>query len=901
MKLGVLVLVVAAACSSPPSADPQVHVADDSKGTRDAVIDMIGDLVQLTATEPQIVGKGDNRCVDDELDIYVELADVTSYTIDETRCGDHGHGIVIRGKDSLSLQFGIYDFVEHLGVRYFHPEKTLYPTTFAWPKDPIRVRAEPSIAQRSFHLHTTHPIELSPPLDANPDQSAIYERNWISWNVKVRSNLVDGYEDKAAPYADERGFPRTSGINLVETQQGGIPVIDPTSSVPEHDQIAAAIERTVAPVDGRAPVSQFEFSFNPSEFTTADETLTVDRISFVTSYLAQTHPEIEVRTINHGTAEAPGPTYGVRFFDLSQFAPASLGVLVHPLMFYDLDRPAPVYGNDNFNFLRDWSIAQQAQRRITYYPETAWWLTFDVPVPLYLAPVSLEARDHDLQTLGPYLQGDNSSPTGVIGHKAFTSGQEWGYWLIDYCTARMTWDTSLGWVGCIDYVTQVFENGDALRDLIVEVGNAQVDPMRDPNLISMFVGSDDSTETALLAGIVFHPLPPKPADVLGWADDKVADFTANTLDRLPALADQYSGWADRADAIAAAQDDTHGTWVREIADSLRITGLRAAHAHEIYTTALALRAAINAHDYTAVDAAAAGVDKAKAITEQARTIVQRREAEYRYPLALSTVGDEVGTAGAIPNATIYPYRYLSRTHRLFYWTRPDDQLSALFGFDVVAPSARMIHPAAPLTIAVTAMVTDLAIAWGDGATSTMLEPHTYAAEGLYAWTLDALQTGGGVIHHEDQVGVAATIEEFPKGSITINQPMGGSLIAGLLPGFTIGLGNDGSDFTLVGQLDTMTDEITNGSIVRRTGTADLPVRLAGLGSLTIYGAAIAVSGDTLTITGQISTDEIIQLVITAGGFDPDGARQIVASTLGYTVDSLPAKVDFNATAPGHAL
>ena len=36
-----------------------------------------------------------------------------------------------------------------------------------------------------------------------------------------------------------------------------------------------------------------------------------------------------------------------------------------------------------------------------HYPEASWWLTFDLPVPLYLAPVTLGPKEY-------FVLGDNS-------------------------------------------------------------------------------------------------------------------------------------------------------------------------------------------------------------------------------------------------------------------------------------------------------------------------------------------------------------------------------------------------------------------------------------------------------------------------------------------------------------
>ncbi len=902
----VAVLGLLSACGSDPSPVISIHApADLEVGTSLAVTDLVRDLGRITVRETvQVTSPA--SCVDGELHIALApraASGEQTYTIDETRCDDGGKLVTLAGGSQLAEQWAIYDLLERLGVRYLHPEQTAYPTIATWPAEPFDVTASPSFERRSYNAHRTHPIELSAPDGATAVTMGPIQKRWIDWNVKIRSTDVGGWDALyVGTYAFDRGFPRGAGINLLNGQQGGMPVIDPDDPRPEHDQIAEAIDEQMADAPGQPPVAQFSFQFNPNEFTTADEALTVDRITFVTEYINERWPSVEVRTINHGTHQGPGPTYGVRFFDLSQFAPASLGVYVHSLMFYGLDRPAPVYGNSDFGFFRAWIEQEQAVRRITWYPESSWWLTFDLPVPLYLAPVTLEARGRDLEILKPWL-AELGADHGVVGHHTFSSGQEWGYWLIDYCSARMSWDIDLGWVGCLEHVAAPFAQGAELAALWREVGEAQAGPLRDPGVLAMLVGSDDETEAAALAGIDFHPLPPSPASVLGYDDTQVAALRAASLDKLPALIAQYTAWADRAEALAAAQSPEHAPWLREVADGLRITGLRAAHAQAVYSIALELRAAIAAQDVAAIQAAEARVPEVVAITEQARAIVTRREADYRYDASLTIGGDEPGSPGAVPNATVYPYRYLSRTHRLFYWTRPDEQVAAMFSADIVKVADRMVLTGTPLDVTVLADdLHDIAIDWGDSTTSTTLAPHTYAAPGVYAWTMDAIHAGG-IIQHVDTAAMVATRADFAAGSLQIQEPMGAEIIEGLLPGLAVGAGTDTTgDFFAVGTL-LVDGSIARASLARapRTGMTsapfDLPLTLAAIGHITAYGAVLTVSGATLSLTGELSTDEIIALVVSTGAFDEAGARDVVAAQLGYTAETLPARVAFRITAP----
>ena len=72
----------------------------------------------------------------------------------------------------------------------------------------------------------------------------------------------------------------------------------------------------------------------------------------------------------------------------------------------------------------------------------------------------------------------------------------------------------------------------------------------------------------------------------------------------------------------------------------------------------------------------------------------------------------------------------------------------------------------------------------------------------------------------------------------------------------------------------------------------------------MYGAQITLADGggamarSLTIVGHLSTEELIALVVKSGGFDPEGARAIVASTLGFTPATLPARVPFQIAATG---
>ena len=824
-------------------------------GMRLAVEDLRADVARwggaVSVHEP-----GPPRCVSGELRVAIATpgpaagASETAgplgaqeYVIREQRCGS-GRRVVLAGGSPLAGQWAVYDLLQRLGIRYFHPEQTYYPPRPEWPATPIDVRERPAFRERSMHVHGDHPVDLSPPKDLTGLAMADYQRRWIDWNVKLRQTLVDGGFDTAlvGAYAYDRGFPRVVGLNLASGQQGGRPVIDPLSARPEHEQISEAIDRLLAPVAGLPDVSMLTVTFCPSEFTPADEDRTVERLGFVSSYVAARHPGVRLFTINHGTHQEPVPKRHVRFFDLPQFAPLTMGVLVHPLMLYDLQRPAAgVYGNADFSHLQRWVRAESARRPIVYYPESSWWLTFDQAVPLFLAPATLEARQWDLDWLAPLRADRDGAGSGVVGHHLFTSGQEWGYWLIDYCVARMVWDPAFTQSRCLDDFTDRLASGSEIRDVLRAVQERQVREVRDPEILRFLVGSDREIETAERLGLHFHPLPPAPADVLEWDETQVEGLRHRSLQPLSEIAVAYHRFADRIEAVLPRQSTAQAPWVREIRDGLRAYALRAEHAGRSLRGSLGgARGGDGEHTARHRGAGARAEPRTRADRGGARGGAPPRG---RLPLSarLTIAGDERGTPGAIANRTIYPYRYLSRTHRMFYWTRPDEQLAELVRAER-GPIARADEP-----------------------------------------------QGGQLIR-------------FARGSLRVQSPESARRLEGLLPGLEARLGDDGAPFL---ELSAMARDLVAGAPATawraersgsRAGPADLPLALGTIGDLVVREARVEVDvaagrvpagSAELTIRGQLKIDEVVDLMVKAGGFERSGARVVLAVTLGFLPGRLP--------------
>src|SRR5208337_1160418 len=75
------------------------------------------------------------------------------------------------------------------------------------------------------------------------------------------------------------------------------------------------------------------------------------------------------------------------------------GILIHTVMFYAIDEPsAPVYGLINFQGMLARAIQENKLRETWYWPESAYWVSFDNSVPMLLLPY-LDARCSDIKTM----------------------------------------------------------------------------------------------------------------------------------------------------------------------------------------------------------------------------------------------------------------------------------------------------------------------------------------------------------------------------------------------------------------------------------------------------------------------------------------------------------------------
>jgi hypothetical protein len=371
----------------------------------------------------------------------------------------------------------------------------------------------------------------------------------------------------------------------------------------------------------------------------------------------------------------------------------------------------------------------------------------------------------------------------------------------------------------------------------------------------------------------------------------------------------------RLAAVARLVPERGRPFFEEVVDGVEVTGLRARHGWQVYGALVLLRESRLRHDEALRVEAEQWLADAMATTTEAIDVVHRREQGYRYePLSRSIAGGPEGTEDR--NWTIYGYRYLNRTHHGYYYTRIDGlAVEAFSGVDDAAPvvvSDALLAPGEALEVQVVVpAVTGVSVDWGDGDSETggPAFEHEYGEPGFFTVELEGA-LGLGPFSFE--ASVASLAREHRTGfSGVVVEPAGAAIIESVLPSLVfgpadgeavaIGFGTDDGHAVDPSHWSRAV-AAAGSSALFESSPADLTVpivtRSTGevMTTISVRDAVLRLDDELspAVLTGQLSTDAVVDAVVAVGGFDEEGARDLVAVMLGYTAETLPPAVSFEA-------
>lgn len=585
-----------------------------------------------------------------------------------------------------------YAALEQIGYGFLHPLAPTIPTKLTAPMDFSRSE-KPFLPVRGIHLHTMHPTELTHVLqgwgprginDAAGWESLVPEWTmYMEWLLANKQNLVqwvlleaDDWADfsrsavrqkrfaKLNAIADAWGIQTAADAPLSMEQQHAFRLVGDATT---FDERIANIRKNIDWLAG-AGFDGLSSENGTSEFTHEDPETMLAYMNTMTAYASDTYGmpcniKIHTSTGQHVSGyvdPVSGGELNINF--LPYYADPRLGVMPHTVQHYGVDDPAPTYGNEDFSRIYAYAKAEAGLRQVLWYPETAYWVSFDVDVPLFL-PLYAERRLADLRKFA----SDNAA---IDGQVIFSSGWEWGYWLNDVIAARAAWNPhpavkddldayalslheALGSAGESreELVNQLVSISKHQRDILIYGKYKGFSPLTvvRKNGQAYVQGTetwDDVSDIANDYGLSI--LGRTQPDHLGLVSMKTPIGTKNEYETVkPLLAETRKVFADDATRLEKVPATTD--WVAELQQAMRVTALRAEQVAALYTY---------------VDE---GNDKdlvqAQRALNKAATIVHDRELVYR------TDPDRIAGWGV--NPTVYRYGYLWTARSMVYWWRDE--------------------------------------------------------------------------------------------------------------------------------------------------------------------------------------------------------------------------------------
>lgn len=586
------------------------------------------------------------------------------------RVEGEGRRFVVHGGGVLGMQYGLTHLLEGMGFRYLHPLHPVAPDVFVTADEVpgLGVDHEPEMARRGLHLHTLHPIEglydfWMPSTEGGLDRA----KQTVDWVVRNRGNHIQWvalddistsgltrtawqkHTREIIDYAHARGVTTGVGIQLFGTSnlQLAFDLVD-NPTTPEADR-ASMIER-LHQITDETPFDVLNLSFG--EFFGEEPDTFVASANLTWDAIQEVAPGVDVPAVIHvGNYDDLRVEYQgeeLLYYFLIKFADPGYKPWVHTTMYYNLFEDAGLaYLHEEFDEHRDFLLDRlKAGEPVGYFPESAYWVAFDINVPYY-APLYVRSRFTDLDRIRDFVVAEGASP--LDDHVLFSSGWEWGYWQNDQTTLRMNYALDDDWRGYLDHAFEPWGgDGAALAEQVALLADLQHEALMMKRLAAYIAGREAVIDIGDAQGIWSQPDRPSFAEVAAFTGAEREAFKADVLDELAAFAAETHAVAE---AVAAL--DVDDRYFREVLDGAEVSALRTDFAHAVFSAAWHFGADGSDNGQLAA---------AEQAMAAAQTVVDRRHADLHHP-------DERLIAQSDPNPTLYKFGYLAKGDDLCFWRR----------------------------------------------------------------------------------------------------------------------------------------------------------------------------------------------------------------------------------------
>jgi hypothetical protein len=567
------------------------------------------------------------------------------------------------------ISFGLYGLLqEKLGFQFYHPKQTFIPEIKNWPlSEHFEWKVNARFNKRGFHLHTMHPIELTEALLNVKYQNGLEEiKTYIDWLARNQQNYFEfnllesinrkkwiPYIKEAVDYGKSRGIIMGVDISLHMVQQKAFVLYRnfPASFLGRKKQVEKNINWL-----SQAGFDVYSVEFSTTEFSSGN----IRRKKKLQLYLGELLEKKGAKLFGREhVVQKDKLLKGKKQQELilsesEKLIDSKRGLLVHSVMFYNIsESKAPVYKNTNLRHMLETFKKEVKVRECWYYPESAYWITFDNSVPMTLLPY-LNARLDDIVLM---------DSLGAEGHLTFSSGWEWGYWLTDWSIARWSWSQQFNGKNQenhpLQYINALQPDNNTFK-VMNQLLELQQEFIKEKELIRYLSPLSFADELPAFLNLEFQP---RPLYTNKYLSQKAMPYQLDTLKKN--VIEPLLQYAERSEALLLEikADNYKNAEMEEFINGLEITALRAKHKAQVLNFYVEKReASINKTTFSDANTRLANAAK---IREQALKIVKNQEKLYRYPNKI--------LSEKYKSKSAYNFGYLYTVSNLHYWKREEEQ------------------------------------------------------------------------------------------------------------------------------------------------------------------------------------------------------------------------------------